>query len=146
MINIFRPYTYRDVARELAEGLASGDVVLEEDDSSEDLAAFAYFALNFVHPVRLSYAAGAAAASAAFGMEMAKKPETKTMRVELSPEQFDSLPKKVKDRLLDQLKELHARGVELEVTDAKGRPFPDGHVLAFVVPKNRRDGESAGLF
>ena len=36
MINVFRPHTYQDVAREIAEGLMSGHVLLERDEAQED--------------------------------------------------------------------------------------------------------------
>jgi hypothetical protein len=124
MINVFRPRTYPEVARELAEGLRFGDVLLGRDETQEELASFAWFALNFVHPTKMSYIA-----STTLAAEMAPVPGQGKLVMEVGVEAFESLPREVRDQLIHQSEGLRRRGVQVEVTDREGRPLPAGDLL-----------------
>jgi hypothetical protein len=119
MINVFRPHTYPEVAGTIAEGLRSGDLLLERDETQEDLASFAWFALSFLHPAKISYTAPAALAAGGPAV-----PGHAKIAMEMGAEEFESLPPEVRDHLLRQLNELQSRGVQVELTDSEGQPLP----------------------
>ncbi len=118
MMNVIRPRTYQEVAGEIAEGLRSGDVLLDRDETQENLAFFAWFALNFVHPAKISYIASAALAAG-----MPSFPGHAKVTMEIGAEEFEALPPEVRDKLLRQLNELRSQGVQVEMTDREGAPL-----------------------
>jgi hypothetical protein len=118
MINVFRPHTYREVAGKIAEGLRSGDLLLERDETQEGLASFAWFALSFLHPAKISYTAPAALAAGGPSVQ-----DHARIAMEIGAGEFESLPPEVRDQLLHQLNELHGRGVQVELTDSEGKPL-----------------------
>jgi hypothetical protein len=124
MINLFRPHTYQEVAREIAEGLGTGEVLLERDETREELASFAWFALNFVHPAKISYIASAAHPAGA-----ATVPGQGKLTMEIAVDEFESLPQEVRNQVLHQSEELRRKGILVEVTDPEGRPLHPGDLL-----------------
>jgi hypothetical protein len=40
----------------------------------------------------------------------------------MGAEEFESLPPEIRDQVLRRLKELHSRGVQVELTDSEGKP------------------------
>jgi hypothetical protein len=117
MINAFRPHTYPELAAEIADGLRSGELLLERDETQDDLASFAWLALTVLHPAKLAYTAPAAVAAGGHPVHGPAR-----IAMEMNAEEFESLPPEVRDQLLRQLKELHRRGVEVELTDSEGKP------------------------
>ena len=127
MINVFRPRTYQEVAAEIAEGLMSGDLVREGDETQEDLASFAWFALSFVHPVKISCTVAAARTAG-----RPCSPGRAQVTMEIGADELASLPSAVKHKLLLQLNELRGRGVQVDLTDTAGTPLrlEEGNGLA----------------
>jgi hypothetical protein len=124
MIYLLQPHTYQEVAREIAEGLSAGEVLLERDETREELASFAWFALNFVHPAKISYIASAPHPEGA-----ASVPSQGKLTMEIAPEEFESLPQEVRNQVLHQSEELRRKGIQVDVTDPEGRPLHPGDLL-----------------
>jgi hypothetical protein len=122
---IFLKKTYRDVAREISEGLASGSVTLESPEIRSDIGILTAFLFQYLHPTRLAYAITGAAGVGT----LAGRPN---LTVEIEPEEYEGLPDEVKTRLREQLQELQQKGAEIEIRDARGNRIPLGRTIGRV--------------
>lgn len=119
MIVVIRPHTYHEVAAEIVQGLESGDVVLEASErdvaleageTQDDLASFAWFALSFVHPAKISYTAPKAPAAGGPAVSGQAR-----FTMEIGANELASLPSEIKHKFLRRLDELRGHGVQVDL-------------------------------
>jgi hypothetical protein len=125
MINIFRPHTYQEVAREIAEGLKSGDVVLEEEGTPHELASIAMLFFGFTSPTRLIYTTAAAGG-------VGRAATSPKLIVDIKEEEILRIPERRRRELSTLIKEMKERGAEIEIRDSGGRIIDPDRITGMI--------------
>lgn len=105
--------TYRDVARELSDGLRSGHVVLEQESTMDEVGLFAGLLFQYFAPRKVAFVVGSASSMGIFG-------SNSQIMVQIDPKDFEKMPEEVKADFYMTTKDLINRGVKIKIKDLKG--------------------------
>jgi hypothetical protein len=108
--------TYRDVARELSDGLSTGHIVLEKESTPDELGMFALLLFQHLAPRKVAFFG---AGSSGLGMFRSHS----QIMVQIDPNEFENLPKEVKANLVIRTQELASKGFKIKIKDLKGNAF-----------------------
>ena len=112
---IFQRRTYQDVAKEISDGLMSGDVVLESEPAQGEMGLLAALVFQHLTPRKVAYTIGAARS---MGGVLSKPSQ---VMFQIDPKEYENLPEDVKARFSIKTRELTQRGVKVIIRDLKGR-------------------------
>jgi hypothetical protein len=108
--------TYSEVAHELATGLESGKLTLENESTDQELSFFAALLFQYLAPRKLAFAVGTI-----HGIEML--PSNAQLMVQFDPKVYESLPEEVRVAFDTKMQELIERGVKIKAKDLNGKPI-----------------------
>ena len=107
--------TYRDVAKEISEGLTSGDVVLDAESPQNEMALLADFLFHYLAPRKVAFVVGGSG-------RMGRISGRSQVLIQIDPRAYQSLPEDVKARFHSRTQHLREKGVRIKVKDLQGRP------------------------
>jgi len=108
--------TYRDVAKEISEGLASGSVVPESESTENEMGLLAGLLFQYLSPRKVAFVVGD---SGSMGMIHSSS----QVMIQIDPKAYESLPEDVKARFNKKTQELREKGVKIKIKDLKGKPI-----------------------
>ena len=123
MKDLLRTHTYPDVAREIAEGLESGEIAFEgEDEVERDLGLLSFVLFRFLSPTMLNYVASTSQLPA----------REHRLAFEVAREAIEDLPDKMRNDLVACVGRLREKGVVVEIKDRDGAEIDAGRLAGSV--------------
>jgi hypothetical protein len=108
--------TYGEVAKELSEGLRSGQIGLEEVPTMDEMGLLAGLVFQYLAPKKVAFILGATGSAGIVGSH----PQ---IMIQIDPKDYENLPDEAKARFSIKTQELTGKGVKIKFKDLHGNTF-----------------------
>jgi hypothetical protein len=108
--------TYREVARELSEGLQSGQISLDEEPTMDEMGLLAGLVFQYFAPKKVAFVLGATGSAGIVGAN----PQ---IMIQIDPKDYENLPNEAKVHFSMKTQELTDKGVKIKFKDLHGNTF-----------------------